>query len=64
LSPGGHIGVGVITTLVLTSGREDDALAEEIMDVEANPARARARTEVRIAKFFMGISPWQGLSSL
>lgn len=56
--PGAQSGVGETTTFVWawTLMLDADALvvfADEVMEVAANPTRARAITKLRIAMFFM-----------
>ncbi len=54
--PGAQSGVGEDTTPVCSWMLVADVLvvfAEEVMEVAANPTRARTRTKLRIAMFFM-----------
>jgi hypothetical protein len=60
--PGAHSGVGVFTTpgaatKVFVSLLR--AVVAEYIEEALKPATARATTKVRMARFFMGISPWQ-----
>ena len=53
--PGADRGVGVLTTFVWVWMVADTVgvFAEEVRVVAPNPTRARARTKLRIAMFFM-----------
>lgn len=51
--PGAQSGVGVHTTFAFTFADALVVFAEEVNEVAANPARARAITKLRIAMFFM-----------
>jgi hypothetical protein len=51
--PGAQSGVGVLTTFAFTCAEALVVFAEEVYEVAANPTRARTRTKLRIAMFFM-----------
>ena len=51
--PGAQSGVGDPTTFAFTCADALVVFAEEVMEVAANPTRARTITKLRIAMFFM-----------
>ncbi len=53
VAPGAQSGVGVLTTFAFACADMLVVFAEEVMEVAANPTRARTRTKLRIAMFFM-----------